>query len=163
MEILLIAAMASNGIIGKDNQIPWNIPGEQKRFKTMTMGYPLIMGRKTWLSLKRPLPGRRNIVLTTQADFSAPGAEGVHSLTEALASCNEADKVFIIGGEQIFRQALPLAHTLILTVLDREIDGDASFPEFSRDEFIPCSSERIVHHTEPYTTTIYNRETLQSK
>jgi dihydrofolate reductase len=156
MEIILIAAMAKNRVIGRDNKIPWDIPGEQTRFKKITMGHPLIMGRKTWQSLGRPLPGRRNIILTTNKEFSPDGAEVVHSLNEALATCAGADKVFIIGGEQLFRHSLPLADTLILSILDREIYGDTYFPKFSTPPFTLVSSKKIQQE-DSYTITTYKR------
>ncbi|RUM36353.1 MAG: dihydrofolate reductase [Desulfobulbus sp.] len=156
MEIILIAAMAKNRVIGRNNTIPWDIPGEQARFKKITMGHPLIMGRKTWLSLGRPLPGRQNIVLTTNTDFSATGADVVHTLVEALAACKNGEKVFIIGGEQLFRSVLPLADTLILTILDREVQGDTFFPEFSSPPFTLNNSER-VQQDDAYTIMTYTR------
>ena len=115
MELILIAAMASNRVIGRENTIPWNIPGEQTRFKDTTMGHSLIMGRKTWESIGKPLPGRRNIVVTRNSDFQAPGAEIVHSLKEGLALTEGTEKVFIIGGAQLYHLSLERADTLILT------------------------------------------------
>lgn len=135
--------MAANRIIGKDNTIPWIIPGEQIRFKQITMGHPLIMGRKTWESIGHPLPGRRNIVVTRNSSFQYPGVEVVHSLDQGLDECRSESKVFIIGGEQIFEIALPLADSLILTLLPESIVGDTYFPEFSPDDFRKTSTEKI--------------------
>ncbi|BCO10565.1 dihydrofolate reductase [Desulfolithobacter dissulfuricans] len=158
MEIILIAAMAANRVIGHNNTIPWDIPGEQTRFKEITMGHSLIMGRKTWESIGRPLPGRRNIVVTRNRDYRAPGAETVHSLDEALELCrsDRAARVFVIGGEQLYRLALPLAHTLILTVLDRSYPGDTSFPPFSEEEFQLKGSVEVAA-VQPYTIQTWQR------
>lgn len=156
MEIILIAAMAANRVIGRDNIIPWDIPGEQARFKEITMGYPMIMGRKTFQSIGRPLPGRRNIVLTGNRNFEADGCEVVHSLDQGLAACRGEEKVFIIGGEQLYRAALSQADTLILSVLDRNVDGDAFFPEFSCPPFALVRTETI-NQPVPYTIQTYQR------
>ena len=157
MEIILIAAMAQNRVIGRNNKIPWDIPGEQARFKKITMGHPLIMGRKTWLSLGRPLPGRQNIVLTTDRQFSPSGAEVAHSLADAFTSCAAAEKVFVIGGEQLFRLCLPQADTLILSILDRAVAGDTFFPEFTSPPFLLVESTR-VQQQDSYTVTTYKRQ-----
>ena len=143
MNIILIAAMASNRAIGRNNNIPWDIPGEQARFKDITMGHPLIMGRRTWQSIGRPLPGRRNIVVTRNKDFQAPGGEVVHSLEQGIAACSGAEKVFIIGGEQLYRLGLEQADTLILTVLEGKVDGDAFFPKFSSPPFRLVQTEKF--------------------
>ncbi|MCF6186661.1 MAG: dihydrofolate reductase [Desulfobulbaceae bacterium] len=155
-EIILIAAMAANRVIGKDNTIPWDIPGEQARFKQMTMGHALIMGRKTWQSIGRPLPGRRNIVITRNLTFQAPGAQVAHSLDEGIALCTNEKKVFIIGGEQLYRLALSLADTLILTTLPEPVAGDAWFPRFSSQTFSLVGSEQ-VDAPMPYTINTYQR------
>ncbi len=157
MEIILIAAMASNRVIGRDNTIPWDIPGEQARFKEVTMGHPLIMGRKTWQSIGRPLPGRRNIVVTRNTDFKAAGCEVVHSLEQGIAACRGEKKVFIIGGEQLYQLGLEQADTLILTLLDREVDGDAFFPEFFCPPFKLVQTEKI-NHPVPYSIQTYQRK-----
>lgn len=156
MEIILIAAMAANRVIGRDNTIPWDIPGEQVRFKEITMGYPMIMGRKTYQSIGRPLPGRRNIVVTRNRNFEAGGCEVVHSLKQGLAACKGVKKVFLIGGEQLYRLGLSHADTLILTVLDREVEGDAFFPDFSCPPFTLVRTEKISHPV-PYSIQTYQR------
>ncbi len=155
-EIILIAAMAANRVIGRDNTIPWDIPGEQARFKQITMGHALIMGRRTWQSIGRPLPGRRNIVISRNRLFQAPGAEVVHSLDEGLARCGKEDKVFIIGGEQLYRLALPLADTLVLTILPEPVAGDAWFPRFPQETFFLVKSEQI-DVPRPYIINTYQR------
>ncbi len=133
-EIVIIAAVASNGVIGKDNRLLWNIPEDMAHFKTLTSGQTVIMGRKTWESLPerfRPLPKRRNIVISRQPDYIAPGAEVTGSLEIALNSASTAERVFIIGGEQIYRQATPLADRLEITEVDLAPEGDAWFPEIA--------------------------------
>ncbi len=133
-EIVLIAAVARNRAIGRDNQLLWNVPEDMAHFKALTQGQAVLMGRKTWESLParfRPLPGRRNIVVSRQAGYAAPGAELAPSLEAALALAAGQATVFVIGGADIYRQALPLADRLELTELDLEPEGDAWFPEFS--------------------------------
>ncbi len=148
--------MSANRVIGKDNTIPWHIPGEQARFKEITMGHPLIMGRRTWQSIGHPLPGRRNIVISRNPSFSAPGAEVVHSLDQSLALCEKEDRVFIIGGEQLYRLSLPLADTLILTILPQQVSGDVFFPEFSADDFTETAVEQVAGPV-PYIIRTYQR------
>ena len=155
-EIILIAAMAANRVIGRGNIIPWHIPGEQQRFKELTMGHALIMGRKTRQAIGRPLPGRRNIVISRNPGYRADGSEVVHSLAEGFALCGGETKIFVIGGEQIYRLALPVADTLVLSVLPRAVDGDACFPEFSSSEF-KLTSSREIQGAEPYVIRIYTR------
>jgi dihydrofolate reductase len=124
----LIIARARNGVIGKDNAMPWKIPGEQAHFKRVTMGHPIIMGRRTWQSIGRPLPGRRNIVVSRDPSFVAPGAEVVANLDEALLRTQEATEVFVIGGAQLYAAALPRADRLLITEIDHDFDGDTTFP-----------------------------------
>jgi len=156
MEIILIAAMAANRVIGRDNTIPWDIPGEQGRFKEITMGHPLIMGRRTWQSIGRPLPGRRNLVVTRNTKFKAEGCEVVHSLKQGIDACSGAQTIFIIGGEQLYRLALDRADTLILTVLDQEVTGDTYFPKFASPPFALTHTEQ-VRGFPPYSIKTYKR------
>ena len=133
-EIVIIVAVANNRVIGRDNQLIWNIPEDMAHFKALTAGHTVLMGRKTWESLPprfRPLPGRRNIVISRQADYNAPGAELAHSLEAGLALAADADLVFIIGGAEIYQQALPLADRLEITEVDLSPDGDSWFPEIA--------------------------------
>ena len=133
-EIVIIAAVAANGVIGRDNRLIWNIPEDMARFKALTAGHAVVMGRKTWESLPprfRPLPGRRNIVITRQADYAAPGAEIAGSLENALHRASTAATVFVIGGEQIYTQAMAVADRLEITEVDLEPEGDARFPEIA--------------------------------
>lgn len=136
--LILIAAIAANRAIGRDNQLLWKIPEDMAHFKTTTQGHTVLMGRKTWASLPppfRPLPGRRNLVLSRQQDFLAPGAEVVASLPAALARLADTETVFVIGGAEIYAQAMPLADELMLTEVADSPSGDAYFPEISLDEW----------------------------
>jgi dihydrofolate reductase len=148
--------MAANRVIGRCRTIPWDIPGEQTRFKEITMGHSLLMGRKTWESIGKPLPGRRNIVVTRNPAFRAIGAEVVHSLDQGFALTEGEEKVFVIGGAQLYQLALDRADTLILTELEQEIAGDAFFPAFSCPPFALVRTEEV---TEPmrYHIRTYQR------
>jgi len=157
MEIILIAAMAANRVIGHRNEIPWYIPGEQKRFKEITWGHSLIMGRNTHESIGKPLPGRQNIVVTRNQKYKSSGCTIVHSLPEAYDHCQSEDKVFNIGGEQLYRQGLDQADKLILTVLKKKITGDAFFPFFSTTAFELISQENFAGSC-PYEIQIYVRK-----
>lgn len=133
MIITLIAAMAENRVIGKDGAMPWHLPDDLARFKAITLGHPVIMGRKTFASIGRPLPGRLNIVLTRRKGYSPEGVAVARSLDEALALAGTADEVFICGGGQVYREALPLADRIHLTVVHRPYEGDTTFPELPAD------------------------------
>lgn len=139
--IALIAAVAQNRVIGRDNTLPWRLRDDLRRFKALTLGLPVVMGRKTWDSLGRPLPGRRNIVITRQVGLKLEGAEVVHSLDEALAACGEVERVFIIGGAQLYAEALPRADELWLTEVKADVDGDTVFPEWRDQGFTELRRE----------------------
>lgn len=139
--ICLIAALAANRVIGNHNALPWHLPADLKRFKALTMGHAVVMGRKTCESIGRPLPGRRNLVITRNPGYSAPGREIVHSLYEAVAACGGADTIFVIGGAQLYRESLPRAHCLEFTEIHAAFDGDALFPEYSRAEWREIARE----------------------
>lgn len=128
-KIRLVVAYSTNRCIGKDNDLPWRLPKDLAHFKAATMGMPIIMGRKTWESLGRPLPGRPNLVITKNADYQAQGATIYPNLKAAIAACDDADTVCIIGGEQIFKLALPLAHEIIATEVHAHVEGDTFFPQ----------------------------------
>lgn len=130
-QLTLIAALADHRVIGHDNRLPWRLPADLRFFKQTTMGKPLLMGRRTWESIGRPLPGRRMIVLTSQPGYSAPGCTVVHSLDEALMSAGAVAEIMVIGGATLYAQTLPLAARLYLTVIDAEIPGDVRFPEWN--------------------------------
>ena len=143
--ITLIAAAAQNRCIGINNTMPWHIPEDFAFFKAYTGGKPVIMGRKTWESLpKKPLPDRRNIVVTRNADYAAEGAETAPSLDAALALCGDVEEIIVMGGAQIYAQALPLATGLRITEVRLDVAGDAFFPEFSADDWREVSRESFV-------------------
>lgn len=141
MRITLIAAIARNRVIGRDGRIPWHIPGDLPRFKQLTMGHPVVMGRRTWDSLGRALPGRRNIVLSRSRGFQPTGAEVFPTLGAALEACAGAQEVFVIGGTEAYREALAVAHRLVLTEIDADVPGDATFPPFDRAAWRETSRE----------------------
>lgn len=141
--LALIAAVAANGVIGSSNALPWRLPEDLKRFRALTLGHPVIMGRKTFESIGRPLPGRRNIVVTRNADFAAAGCETAASLEAALAACADAEgEVFVIGGAQIYAAALPLAQRLYLTEIRRPFAGDARLPDIDWADWQESVRER---------------------
>ncbi|NNJ94224.1 MAG: type 3 dihydrofolate reductase [Halobacteria archaeon] len=135
MKISIIVAMADNRVIGHDNHLPWHLPADLKHFKATTMGKPIIMGRKTWESIGRPLPGRTNIVVTRDARYTADGCVVVHSVDAALQACSADEEVMVIGGAEFYRQVLPHASTLYLTLVHDRFDGDAFFPELDACEW----------------------------
>jgi dihydrofolate reductase len=157
MELIVIAALAANRVIGLHNTIPWRIPEEMAHFKATTMGYPLIVGRRTYQAIGGPLPGRRMIVVSGDPSFRPhPDCPVAPSLIEAIACCAGADKVFVAGGEQVYRAALPLADTLILTRIGREYAGDAFFPDFSAYPFVLTDSRPLAASL-PVTIETYHR------
>lgn len=127
MQLSMIVAYAQNRVIGRENTLPWKLSGDLAHFKRTTLGHPIIMGRKTWDSLGRPLPGRLNIVITRDQNRSVPGVEFVASLAEALARVKDVEQAFIIGGAQIYQEALPYVHHIIATEVLADIEGDAFF------------------------------------
>ncbi|WP_417910116.1 dihydrofolate reductase [Candidatus Electronema sp. PJ] len=158
MELIVIAAVAANGVIGSGNTIPWQIPGEQTRFKETTWGHCLLMGRRTWDAIGCALPGRHSIVVTRTTDFKAEGGEVVHSLAEGLAAARlkQASKLFVIGGEQLYNMVLPQADTLILSRLEQAFSGDAFFPPFADQPFQLVATEQI-NGPIPYTIETWQR------
>lgn len=144
-KITLIAAYAANRVIGQNGDIPWHIAEDFAFFKAYTLGKPVIMGRKTWESLpKKPLPGRRNIVISRQPDFIPDGAEVIDNPTAALALCADAEEIIIMGGAEIYRQFLPLATDLRITEVALSVDGDAFFPEFDLRDWQEVSRENRI-------------------
>ena len=140
--LVLVCAMAQNRVIGRDNKIPWDLPEDRKHFVQVTRGHAIIMGRLTWESLGRPLPNRRNIVVTRQQGVAFQGAEVAHSLEEALQLARQTDpEPRMIGGGQLYAESLPLATRIELTVLDEAVKGDSYFPELNPSEW-HCSQER---------------------
>jgi dihydrofolate reductase len=141
--LCLIAAVAENGVIGRNNALPWRLPDDLKHFKALTLGHPILMGRKTWESLGRPLPGRENLIVTRNPGYQASACRVVHSLPEALTACAQAELAFVIGGGELYAQALPLADALYLTEVHAEVEGDACFPTIDRTRFV--ETERRHH------------------
>jgi dihydrofolate reductase len=157
MLISLIVAMASNRVIGHQGDIPWKIPGEQKMFKEITLGHVVVMGRKTYESLGRPLPGRTNIVVTRQTDYQAPDCIIAPDLDGAIKSIpTDESEAFIIGGGQLYHEALSMTGRIYLTVIPREIPGDTYFPKIPEDDFEITKSE-FIDGVEPYHFYIYER------
>lgn len=141
--ISLIWAMSENRVIGKDNQLPWHLPGDLQFFKETTLGHPVAMGRRTWLSLGRPLPGRENIVITRNTDFSPEQATVLNSIEQLITYSQEKQQeVFVIGGAQIYQSTLPYADKLYITKIHAEIEGDTSFPSFDLTEWKQVSVEK---------------------
>ena len=158
MIVSLIAAMAANQVIGNDSAIPWHIPGEQKRFKEITTGHYILMGRKTYEAIGRALPQRTNIVITRQSNYQAPDCIVVQSLDEALKACPLDEEVFICGGGQLYARSIDYADRIYLTVLHRKVAGNVYFPEFSHKKFELVHNELVENSSEPYTFKIYKRK-----
>src|SRR5688500_9648249 len=135
MRLSLIVAMARNRVIGAGGKIPWHLPGELKLFKELTMGHHIVMGRKTYVSIGRLLPGRTTVIVTRQRDYRVPGAIVAHSIRAALDACKGDDEILVIGGADLFRETLPVADRLYLTVVDAEHEGDTFMPEFDMSEW----------------------------
>jgi dihydrofolate reductase len=130
--IYLIAAVAQNGVIGANGKLPWHLPEDLKHFKKLTLGHPIIMGRRTWESFGKPLPGRENIVISRKPGYEAPGASVAATLEGAVALCTGEPLAFVIGGAEIYAAALPLANALVLTEIHEAREGDTKFPEWDR-------------------------------
>ncbi len=156
----IIAAIAHHGIIGSGNSLIWHISEDLRRFKAITLGHPIVMGRKTFDSLGRALPGRTNVVITRQSDLQADGCTVVHSLDEALALFPEHEEIFVIGGGEIYAQALPRAQRLYLTEVDADYEGDTRFPDWDRSQWLLTEREEHPHGAQfphPFTFLTYER------
>lgn len=141
MSLTIIAAVARNGVIGRDNRLIWHLPDDLKRFKALTMGHAIVMGRKTFESLPKVLPGRAHYVLTGQRDYAAPaGVTVAHSVEDLLAALPEGEN-FVIGGAALYAELLPRADRLLLTEIDRDYEGDAVFPAFDRSVWTVTEEE----------------------
>ncbi len=145
-KVSLIVAMASNRVIGINNTLPWRCPNDLKHFKALTMGHHIVMGRKTYESIGKPLPGRTTVVVTRNTRLKVDGCLVAHSLEEAVSLCGTDNEVFVVGGAEIYAQALPLADNLYLTEIQKDVIGDAEFPEFNLSEWREVSRE--IHHQE---------------
>ncbi|MEC5386256.1 dihydrofolate reductase [Uliginosibacterium sp. H3] len=157
-KIALVAAVAENGVIGRNNALLWRLRDDMRHFKSLTLDHAVIMGRKTWESLGRPLPQRRNIVITRNSNYGAPGAEVVHSLEEALARCAGDSTAFIIGGAQIYAEALPIADVLYITDVRCAPEGDASFPPI--DHGVWQQAQRKAHKANEFNEHDFDFVTL---
>jgi len=150
--VSLIVAMARNGVIGVNNTLPWHLPADLKHFKSLTMGHHIVMGRKTYESIGKPLPGRTSVVVTRNPDYFLPDVIVVNSLEAALTACEKDSEIFVIGGAELYRQAINLADRIYLTEIDADISGDAHFTEIFRDVWQEV--ERITNNPDdknPYT------------
>lgn len=159
MNINLIVAIDERNGIGKNNLLPWHLPADLKHFKTITTGHPIIMGRKTFDSIGKALPNRRNIVISRQSGLVIPGAELCSSLNDAIELCKDEKDVFVIGGAQIFEQALPLANVLYLTIIHQDFDADVFFPVINMNEW--TEQEKILH--EPDEKNLYSYSFIKYK
>jgi len=146
MQLSLIVAYALNRVIGRDNTLPWKLPSDLAHFKRTTLGHPVIMGRKTWESLGRPLPGRQNIVISRNPHYEAAGAVCVNNLAQAIEVVQDAEQAFVIGGAQIYQEALPFAQSVIATEVMADIEGDAFFAPLDNAQWIETS--RVSHPPE---------------
>lgn len=158
--ISLIVAMAKNRVIGTGNRIPWHLPNELKLFKSLTMGHHIVMGRRTYESINRLLPGRTTVIVTRQRDYKVPGAVVAHSVEKALAACKGDDEIFVIGGADIFRETLPVADRIYLTTVDAEPEGDTFMPELDMSEWRETSAQSFVpddKHAHAYRFAVYER------
>ena len=159
MKLSVIVAMAANRVIGHENRLPWHLPADLKHFKATTLGKPVLMGRKTWESIGRPLPGRINIVITRDTAYEADGCVVVHSLDEAIRAAGETAEAMVIGGAELYRQALPLANKLYLTLVHGEFTGDTRFPQWRQDEWREI--ERVDHEPDESNLHAYSFLTLE--
>jgi dihydrofolate reductase len=158
--ISLVAAVAENGINGRDGGLPWRLPADLRFFKLLTLGHTVIMGRRTWDEIGKPLPNRRNIVVTRNKALEFPGAERAPYLGSALALTVAEDEVFVIGGGKIYTEALPMAHRMYLTHVHAEVEGDTRFPEWDPAEWEMVSEERHEaddRHAHAFTIRRYDR------
>ena len=155
-EFIIIVAIAKNGVIGHQGKLPWHIPSDLSHFKKTTMSHPILMGRKTFESIGKPLPGRDNIVLTRSKSRTFPGCICVNTLQEAMDYCAAHDKVFIIGGGNIFNATLDFVDSIIVTLLERDVEGDVNFPDIDQKLFREVSN---THYNieEPYSIIRYDR------
>ena len=159
--VSLIVAMAKNRVIGANNTLPWHLPADLKHFKTLTMGHHIVMGRKTYDSIGKPLPGRTSVVVTRNANYAPPGVVVVNSLESAISACADDEEIFVIGGAELYRQAIVLADRIYLTEIDADIPGDAHFTELDRKSWQETGrvshapDEKNLYH---YHFVVYDRK-----
>lgn len=157
----LVVAVARNGVIGRDGELPWKLPDDMAYFKKVTMGHPVVMGRRTYDSIGKPLPGRTNIVVTRNQLFAAPGCKVVHSLADAWRAAGGADEVSVIGGTQLFEESLPIADRIHLTEVLADVPGDTYFPAFDRSkwrETVIAEHAADARHAHPFRILVLDRE-----
>jgi dihydrofolate reductase len=167
LRLSILVAMAKNRVIGRNNELPWYLPADLKHFKFLTMGQNIVMGRKTYESIGRPLPGRVNIVLTHQTNYEVPGVIVVNSLEDALSACKQTDKVgrenFIIGGEKIFQQTLKICQRMYITEIQEDFEGDTFFPEFDLDDWQETQRDKHFADSEGVSPMEYHFVILDRK
>jgi len=164
MKLAIIAALGQFRVIGNENKLPWHLPADLKYFKQTTMGKPIIMGRKTYESIGRPLPGRKNIVLSSNKQLQIPGVEVVHSIKDAVSSAQaveHAEEAMVIGGADLFKTSLPQAHRLYLTYIDEEFPGDTFFPEINNDDWLEVSQD--IHQPDANNAYVYRFVVLERR
>lgn len=152
--------MDNNRVIGIDNKLPWRLPADLKNVKRITMGHPIIMGRKNYESIGKPLPGRRNIILTRDKDYSAAGCEIVHSVSEIYKVCGGEEEIFIFGGEQIYKLFLPFTQKIYLTRIHSQFEGDTFFPEVDFNDWEEIIFEKGItdeHNPYSYSFHVYKK------
>lgn len=152
--------MARNRVIGANGRIPWHLPDELERFKRLTTGHHIVMGRRTWESIGRLLPGRTTVIVTRRSGYHVPGARIAHSFDEAIAACGADDEIFVIGGAELYAQALPRAARIYLTTVEASIEGDTFMPEFESSGWRELSSESFPadgRHRYPFRCAVYER------
>ena len=156
--LYVVVAIASNGVIGKDGKLPWHLPEDLAHFRKITIGHPIIMGRRTWESFRKPLPDREHIVVSRRAGYEAPGASVASSLQAAIALCAGEPVAFVIGGTELFREALPIADGVVVTDIDKAYDGDTWFPEWDRSAW--KVTQRESHTSKdgvPFSFALYEK------
>jgi dihydrofolate reductase len=161
MRIAAIFAMSDNRVIGKNNQLPWHLPADMRHFKQLTMGKPILLGRKTYESIGHALPGRCNVVITRDVNFKAPGCVVANSLETALLAADYSEEIFVIGGAVLYQHLLPRTHRLYMTLIHHSFDGDAYFPELNIDEWQEI--EREDHDADKDNIYSYSFITLDRK
>lgn len=161
MTLSIIVAIAENNAIGKDNQLLWHLPADLKHFKEITSGHTIIMGRKTYESIGKPLPNRRNIVITRQKDLAITGVETVNSLADAIALCETGIELFVIGGAEIYHHALPETNRIYLTTVHKDYDADTFFPQLTANEWSTINQE--YHEADEKNSVAYTFSTLKRK
>jgi dihydrofolate reductase len=160
-QVSIIVAISANNAIGKNNQLLWHLPADLKHFKEITSGHTIIMGRKTYDSIGRPLPNRRNIVITRKTDLQIENVEIVNSLQDAISLCETEDEVFIIGGAEIYKNSISIANRIYLTTVHQEYEADVFFPELNKDEWLETYQEH--HAADEKNSVAYSFSTLERK